>query len=105
LLSQSRKKNILYKKYLYHTNVKNENNYKQYKNKLNHVIKIAKKKYYEEQLVKYKYEAKLLWKALNQIMNKHEKNRSILKEFTGNSPEEKINDPHGYTGSPLQRLT
>jgi hypothetical protein len=38
-------------------------------------------------------------------MNKHEKNRSILKEFTGNSPEEKINDPHGYTGSPLQRLT
>jgi uracil-DNA glycosylase len=55
IVKSVKKKNILYKKYLYHPTVKNENNYKQYKNKLNHVIKIAKKKYYEEQLVKYKY--------------------------------------------------
>jgi hypothetical protein len=55
-------KNILYNKIpIYHPSVKNENNYKQYKNKPNRVIKIAKKKYYEEQLVKYKYDTKLLY--------------------------------------------
>ena len=38
-----KKKNLLNKKYLNRPTSKNENNYKQYKNKLNHVIKIAKK--------------------------------------------------------------
>ena len=57
---------------------------------INHVIKIAKRNHYEEQLVKYKYDTKLLWKTLN---HKHEKNRSIPKELTGNSPEEKNSDP------------
>ena len=38
--------------------------------KINCIIKIAKKKYYEEQLVKYKNETKLLWSTLNEIMNK-----------------------------------
>ena len=67
--------------------------YKQYKNKLNHVIKIAKKKYYEEQLIKYKYDSKLLWKTLNKIMNKHEKNKSFPNEFIANDSARKINDP------------
>ena len=89
-----KKKNMLYKKYLNHPTIKNENNYKKYKNKLNHVIRMSKKKYYEEQLVKYKYDTKSLWKTLNQIMNKHETNKSIPKEFNGNSSEEKISDPH-----------
>ena len=32
-------------------NNKNEQTYKKYKNKLNHIIKIAKKTHYEEQLI------------------------------------------------------
>ncbi len=44
-----RKKNKLYKKFLCHPTTNNEHKYKQYKNKLNHIIKIAKKKHYEEQ--------------------------------------------------------
>jgi hypothetical protein len=35
----------------------------------------------------------MLWKTLNQIMNKHEKNRSLPKEFTANNSEGKISDP------------
>jgi hypothetical protein len=60
---------------------------------LNHVIKAAKKKYYEEQLINYKYDTKMLWKTLNQIINKQEKNRSLPKEFTANNSEGKISDP------------
>ena len=55
---------------------------------------MSKKKYYEEQLVKYKYDTKSLWKTINQIIDKHETNRSIPKEFNGNSSEENISDPH-----------
>ena len=39
-----RGKNKLYKKYLRSPNKTNESKYKIYKNKLNHIIKIAKKK-------------------------------------------------------------
>ena len=81
-----KQKNMLYKKYLNHSTVNNKSNYKKYKNKLNHIIRMSKKKYYEEQLVKYKYDTveycgKSLWKTLNQIMNKHETNRRYIKRI------------------------
>ena len=66
IIKSVRKKNKLYKKFLCHPTTNNEHKYKQYKNKLNHIIKIAKKKYYEEQLIKYKNETKLLWSTLNE---------------------------------------
>jgi hypothetical protein len=53
--------------------------YKKYKNKLNHVIKVAEKKYYEEQLIKYKHDTKVLWKTLNEIMNRNKINRMLPK--------------------------
>ncbi len=34
----------------------------------------------------------MLWKTLNQIMNKHEKNRSLPKEFTANNSANKFNE-------------
>jgi hypothetical protein len=87
------KKNKLYKKFLNCPVIKNEIIYKTYKNKLNHVIKIAKKKYYEEQLIKYKHSTKCLWKTINEIMNKHRNNRILPKEFNGDPSDEIINDP------------
>jgi hypothetical protein len=62
--------------------------------KLNHIIKIAKKKYYEEQLINYKHNTKLLWKTLNEIMNRHKNNNMLPKEFNGNSPGEIISNPY-----------
>ena len=61
---------------------------------MNHVIKIAKKKYYEEQLIKYKHNTKCLWKTINEIMNKHRNNRILPKEFNGDSSDEIIDDPY-----------
>ena len=42
---------------------------KKYKNKLNHVIKNAKKAYYEKQFVKYKNNTKKTWQTINEILN------------------------------------
>ena len=58
------------------------------------MIKVAKKKYYEDQLIKYKQNTKILWKTLNEIMNLNKTNSRMLpKEFNGNSPGEIISDP------------
>ena len=95
IIKSVRKKNKLYKKFLCHPTTNNEQKYKQYKNKLNHIIKIAKKKYYEEQLIKYKNETKLLWSTLDEIMNKRtQKNNLLPKKFAGNNSEEMITNPH-----------
>ena len=56
-----KKKNKLYKAYLNNPCKRNKNLYKRYKNKLNHVIKVSKRMYYEEQLIKHKHETKMVW--------------------------------------------
>ena len=61
------------------------------KNKLNHIIKITKKRHYEEKLVEYKNEIKLIWATLNEIMNRTTHKHNLLpKEFSGNNPEDII---------------
>ena len=67
--------------------------YKKYKNKLNHIIKIAKKTYYEEQLIKHKQNSRMIWKTLNEILNKRNKNTKISKTFVENSSSTIIHDP------------
>ncbi len=54
ILKSVKNKNKLYKKYLLNPNNTNQEKYKRYKNKLSHIIKLAKKSYYEDQLLKYK---------------------------------------------------
>lgn len=49
---------------------------------MNHVIKLSKKMYYEEQLlIKYKQDIKMTWRTLNEILNKRMKNKELPKEF------------------------
>ena len=74
-------KNKLYKTLLKNPNNKNRQKYTKYKNKLNHIIKIAKKIYYEEQLIKYKKNSKMMWKTLNELLNKPSKNIKLSKTF------------------------
>ena len=51
VLKSIKRKNKLYSKYLSDPNKINENLYKKYKNRLNHVIRLSKKKYYEQELI------------------------------------------------------
>jgi hypothetical protein len=60
ILKSVRNDNKLYKTFLMNRNSKNEKSYKNYKNKLNHIIKRAKKKYYEDQLIKYKQNSRMM---------------------------------------------
>ena len=50
LLKSLRKKNTLYKRFLNNPNPKNECNYKHFKNKLNHSLRITKRLHYEKQI-------------------------------------------------------
>ena len=79
VLKSVRTKNKLYKAYLINSNKKNQNSYKNYKNKLNHVIKASKKMCYEDQLIKYKHNTKMIWKTLNNILNKKTKKNKFTK--------------------------
>ena len=65
MLNSIKRKNKLYKTHLTKPCKKNEIKYKRYKNKLSHTIKISKKMYYEEQLIKYKRSTKMVWKTIN----------------------------------------
>ena len=73
------------------SNKKNQNSYKKYKNKLNHVIKASKKMYYQDQLIKYKHNTKMIWKTLNNILNK--KKTDLPKQFADNMSSNIIDDP------------
>ena len=93
VLKSVRTKNKLYKAYLINSNKKNQNSYKKYKNKLNHVIKASKKMYYEDQLIKYKHNTKMIWKTLNNILNKKTKKTDLPKQFANNMSPNIIDDP------------
>ena len=59
-----------------------------------HIIKIAKKKHYDEKLIKYKNDTKLIWATLNEIVNKTTHKHNLLpKEFSENNPEDIIKNP------------
>ena len=92
VLKSIKRKNKLYKNYLTNSCKKNENIYKRYKNKLNHIIKISKKKYFGEQLIKYKHDSKMIWRTLNEILNEKAKTNELPKTFLNtNSNDTPIN--------------
>ena len=93
ILKSVRTKNKLYKTYLMNPTDKNEQIYKKYKNKLNHVIKTAKKKYYESLLIKHKQNSRIVWKTLNEILNKPNKNTNISKTFIQTNSTDVLDNP------------
>ena len=94
ILKSVRNKNKLYKTFLMNRNSKNEQLYKNYKNKLNHIIKMAKKTYYEDlQLIKYKQNSRMVWKTLNELLNKQKKNTKISQTFVETCSSNIIDDP------------
>ena len=64
-------KNKLYKKYLQVPTVDNSSLYKRYKNKLNHTLCLAKRRYYEKKLEDAKLNTHVSsWKFLNKVLNR-----------------------------------
>jgi len=91
LLKSIKKKNKLYKKYLRNPNSISETTYKNYKNKLSHSIRIAKRLYLDRKFTENKSNIKQTWKILNNIMNKR-KHKS-LSNTVFNCGNREVSDP------------
>lgn len=81
LLFSIRKKDKLYKQF---TNFRNSNielKYKHYRNKLNHLIKIAKRKYYDTKFDKAKNNLKETWKLINDVINKTSRKTALANSL------------------------
>jgi hypothetical protein len=68
LLVSVRKKNKLYKKYMTNSTIYRERKYKEYKNKLNHLIRIAKRTYYDTKFEQAKSDLKTTWELINEVI-------------------------------------
>ena len=91
LLRSIRKKNNLYKRFLNNPNSQIEIKYKQYRNKLNHSLRIAKRLYFENKIEQHKNDIKSTWKVLNEILNRKNCQRKLPSIFSKDSIE--ISDP------------
>ena len=57
--------------------------YKRYRNKLNHLLRSAERKYYQDMLKEHRSNVKRCWQILKMIINKN-KNMSVTKRFLHN---------------------
>ena len=73
LRNSIRNKNKLYHKYKKIPSVKNESSYKSFRYKLNHMLKIAEKKYYRDLIIYHKDNTRKSWSFIKSIINKHRK--------------------------------
>ena len=91
LRSSIRNKNKLYHKYKKIPSLKNEVTYKRYRNRLNHLLKIAEKKYYRELIVSHKDNMRKSWAIMKNIINKHKKpmNQTKFKMNDGSVTDDK----------------
>ena len=89
LLRYIRKKNKMYKRYLKNKTPLNERNYKTYRNKVNNLLRHAKKRYYSNQLNEARNDIKRTWSIINTILQKSSNNMPTY--FVRNDTE--IDDP------------
>ena len=85
LLVSVRKKNRLYKKYRTNPTIYREWKYKEYKNKLNHLIRIAKRTYYDTKFEQAKTDLKTTWKLINEVINVRKKKLFYPTSFKVNN--------------------
>jgi hypothetical protein len=55
--------------------------YKKYKNKLNYLIKAAKKAYYEKQFIKHKNDIKMTWRTINELLYRNKTKTKMPDAF------------------------
>ena len=90
LLKSIRSKNKLYKQFLRNPSVANEA-HKNYKNKLNHSLRIAKKSFYEKKLSEVKSITRATWRLLNEILNRKTSKVKLVSTFKIDGKD--ISDP------------
>ena len=89
-LSEGLKKSIERKNKLYHRKQKTKNPeheiiYKKYRNKLNKLMSIVEREYYENRLQEIKQNLKASWRILKEILNKNINNLSCSRFYINNT--------------------
>ena len=83
-----RKKNKLYKRYLKTKSQQIYYNFKQYRNKINHLMRISKRNYYNAYFIEHSNDSKLIWKGIRQIIYMNKSNaHSIPTKINANGHE------------------
>ena len=91
LLKSIKRKNKLYKRFLSNPNTYNNQKYKTYKNKLTHLLKISKLRYYESKINNTSNNIKQTWKLINEVINKRNSKPKFHSKFQYRNKE--ISDP------------
>ena len=86
----SKTKEKLYKKFLTNKTVESETKYKVYRNELNHLIRIAKKNYYNNRFSQAHNNLKSTWKVINELAGKKQSTRLLPSSFKVENNE--VND-------------
>ena len=83
LIHSIRNKNRLYVRYTYNRSNENELKYKTYRNKLNHILRIAEKQHITSLLEKEKHNIKRTWGIIKEIINKKKSSNgsAIFKHY------------------------
>ena len=89
-LSEGLKKSIERKNKLYHRKQKTKNPeheiiYKKYRNKLNKLMSIVEREYYEHRLQENKQNLEASWRILKEILNKNKNNLSCSRFYINNT--------------------
>ena len=87
-----KKKNVLYKRFLIMPTPSRKKRFKCFRNKLNHLLRLAKREFYEKKLTEYKCNVKHTWRILNEAIN-NRKNKTNRLPSTFKLADAEINDP------------
>ena len=81
----------MYKRFLNNPTADCAQRYKNFKNKLNHCLRVSKRNYYEKKLDDYKFNARGTWRILNEVINRQKKTSDLPSVFKIGEVE--CNDP------------
>ena len=84
-------KNRLYKKYLKSKSIYYHAKFKYYRNKINHLLKISKRQYYNEYFLENRNDSKRIWNGIKQIIHFKPKTNQKVVKIVKNCTE--ITDP------------
>ena len=68
-------------------------NYKQYRNKLNHLLEIAKIQYYQISVIKNKNDSTKLWKTIHEILQTNTKKTNTNFELVNDKQKKTTDEP------------
>jgi ElaB/YqjD/DUF883 family membrane-anchored ribosome-binding protein len=85
LIKSIRVKNKLCKKFLRTRSTDTETKYKTFRNKLNHLLKVTKKRFYTNKLDYVKGSIKETWKTLKELLNKSKTKHNYPDSFVHNN--------------------